>query len=189
MDTVCPVCLSRVNSSAEPRTCPADAPALGSFDVAVRRCYYRQVPFLSLFLSSGYNMVRHDAVLGWLTGRWPSGSQASHGSMMGPDALRLGVAHSKGARGRVWCLLALRGRTKYGVYYFRAQLGWAWPIMDSILYECGPRTSTRTVVIGRTGQSSEVFHHVGTRNWLKLFLSRSRVIRECSESCPTSFSS
>jgi len=38
-------------------------------------------------------------------------------------------------------------------YYFRAQLGWAWPIMDSVLYECGPRTSTRTVVIGETGQS------------------------------------
>jgi hypothetical protein len=36
---------------------------------------------------------------------------------MGPDALRLGVAHSKGARGRVWCLLALRGRTKYGVLF------------------------------------------------------------------------
>jgi hypothetical protein len=38
-------------------------------------------------------------------------------------------------------------------YYFRAQLGWAWPIMDRVLYECGPRTSTRTVVIGGTGQS------------------------------------
>jgi hypothetical protein len=54
-------------------------------------------------------------------------------------------------------------------YYFRAQLGWAWPIMDSVLYECVPRTSTRTVVIGGTGQSSEVFHHVGTGSWLLPF--------------------
>jgi hypothetical protein len=62
-----------------------------------------------------YNTGRHDAVLGWLTGRWPLGSQPSHGR--GPDALRLGVSRIRKVRMGVWCILALRGGTKNDVLF------------------------------------------------------------------------